>query len=290
MNYSLLLLTLLTTQSFALYDKELDAIENKHGSERVESFNQFYQKKSSLHLDKDQINSLTKNELLQLIEVFERISFYIQNDVLMRYYSNYFAKLIQKKWENKTNVKKYYSALILNRDFLKASNLHNKIKDKSLEPLPKIIDAENLDPKLPIVYALNLIDTNTLIKENHKFGSELNIIVVAHPLCHFCRYAAHAISEDKKLLAFFKQHSYWFSPADGKLSTGPLLKWHKVFPEINLRYINKFDDFPNFDSWATPTFYFIKNNQIVSKLQGWPKEGRIKELKALIKKHFVTGF
>ena len=37
-------------------------------------------------------------------------------------------------------------------------------------------------------------------------------------------------------------------------------------------------DWPQFDSWATPVFYFMREGRVVATVTGWPKEGRAREL------------
>ena len=51
-------------------------------------------------------------------------------------------------------------------------------------------------------------------------------------------------------------------------------EWNAAHPGFLLSFLHAREDWPMFRSFATPTFYFFRDGQLVATVEGWPKEGR----------------
>lgn len=105
------------------------------------------------------------------------------------------------------------------------------------------------------------------------------IVVVSHPLCGFSQAAATQILEDEDLRARFMPPSVWLLPQTALFDAREVQAWEAAHHPFTMAYANTQAEWPMIDSWATPTFYFLKGGKVVHKVVGWPAEGRKAELR-----------
>lgn len=110
------------------------------------------------------------------------------------------------------------------------------------------------------------------------------IIVIGHPLCHFTQNAATSINNDPDLGPIFIRYSHWIIPQSEKFELPAIQEWNRTHSQEPMSIAYRSSDWPMFDSWATPTFYFLNDGKVVSEVIGWPAEGnRDQILKSLRK-------
>lgn len=95
------------------------------------------------------------------------------------------------------------------------------------------------------------------------------LVVIAHPLCHFSVNAVREISEQPLLSQIFKD-AIWLAPPGTRLNIPDLRLWNSDHPDATLALMDQRRDWPMFDAWATPTFYFLNNGKVIEKVEGWP--------------------
>jgi hypothetical protein len=105
----------------------------------------------------------------------------------------------------------------------------------------------------------------------------LQIIVVAHPRCGFSAAAMRDITNDAAMARIFADKARWLIPQEASADLDRVLEASKQGVQYRLAY--KRSEFPMIDSWQTPTFYFLDGARVVRKVVGWPKEGRMQELR-----------
>lgn len=98
------------------------------------------------------------------------------------------------------------------------------------------------------------------------------LVVIGHPLCHFSAAAIREISKRDDLAAKFKD-ALWLAPPGTRLNIAQMQNWNKTYPATPIAFIDQRSDWPMFDAWATPTFYFLTDGKVVAKVQGWPPQG-----------------
>ena len=98
------------------------------------------------------------------------------------------------------------------------------------------------------------------------------MVVISHPLCHFSRNAMAAIEADPALSKAMAR-SLWLAPVDRKLNLEVIRQWNGEHPEHPMVIAFDRAEWPDFDSWSTPMFYFLRDGKLVSVVEGWPSEG-----------------
>lgn len=288
----LLLLTLIfaSVGNASNYDNALSQIEKiSHDHERQNAFIYFYEHSFKPYLGKKNLKSIKKDELKEIIHVFETITFYIQDKNIITDYQTYFRLLEKNNWAVSKNYRNLYAAFIKNRMFAKANLFYENHPNQNLNKLPKIIDDNSTDGRI-VIYTTDGKNKNILTKKKLALPKDLSIIVLAHPFCHFCQRAAKHLSSNQPLSTFLKENSTWIAPIDGNVRSDILFDWHKTYPNFSISYIQYMADFPMLDYWGTPSFYFVKDGKVLDKLVGWPDIKRMHDLQELIKKHFAQTF
>ncbi|MEX1828932.1 hypothetical protein [Luteibacter sp. CQ10] len=106
------------------------------------------------------------------------------------------------------------------------------------------------------------------------------VIVVGHPYCHFTRNAVAAIDQEPELSAAIGKVAMFIMPPRRTLDSTEAEDWNKAHPREAMHLVERKTDWPMVDSWDTPTFYFLRNGRVVTKVTGWPREGHMSELMA----------
>lgn len=113
-----------------------------------------------------------------------------------------------------------------------------------------------------------------------KLGQGPSIVVVAHPLCHFCRSAIAAIEADQQLRPIFHDHSHWIVPPGEDLDVPAVSQWNQQYPAERLALVVSKKDWPEASSWATPTFYFFLHGKLEQTVVGWDALSKAKLLRS----------
>jgi len=176
-----------------------------------------------------------------------------------------------------------FNSLLRARLFVSAGVLRNSQPELANEVLPDVIErhegaspswyerGEDAEGGTPVL---------TRRAANIERGSK--IIVVAHPRCHFTLGAATAIAAEPALSRIFASHSDWIMPPTRGLELAALQEWDDEFPVFSIKLAHSLEDWSLIDGWDTPRFYFLRDGKIVDTVIGWPKEGRMNELKAAV--------
>ncbi|KAF1004526.1 MAG: hypothetical protein GAK28_03903 [Luteibacter sp.] len=99
------------------------------------------------------------------------------------------------------------------------------------------------------------------------------VIVIAHPLCHFSVNAMHAMEARGKATVEALKRMRWMTPPEMNLSLTAITGWNRDHPEAAMALATRLSDWPILDDWKTPTFYFMEDGKVVEKISGWPPVG-----------------
>ncbi len=282
----LIILLIVITQSMYLGESEINSIKkisNKH--EKSQAFTYYYNNSFKKYLNQADLTS--KKGLGEVIQVFFEITFYVENKDIVRDYLTYFNQYEKKGWAQTNDVQNMFQALIRSREFTKAAEFYSHHQDIELEKIPYFIDGKGFDEHGIILFAVDRENKNTLIRQNLNFSKSAEIVIISHPICHFCNRAAIAINSDQELSQIFANHAQWLIPPDSRFYLDAVNQWNSKFPNFTMKYIEKSSDFTMLDYWGTPTFYFLKDGSVVDKVVGWPKEGNINKIKSFIAKYKI---
>lgn len=121
-------------------------------------------------------------------------------------------------------------------------------------------------------------DKRELVRREIGMDRGVLIVVAAHPACHFSGDAVRRIMNSAVLAPIFRDFAKWLVPPSRSLSIDAVQKWNKDNLAVQMSLANRREDWPEIDSWETPTFYFFKDGRRVAKVEGWPAEGRVEEI------------
>jgi hypothetical protein len=166
------------------------------------------------------------------------------------------------------------------RAFDEARRFHETNRENAdLESLPRITTAPAFDRTRATV--LEPV-ADGLLRRNLRMGKGSFVVVVSDPLCHFTQDAVADIQSDPVLKDYFSKNSSWLVPTGLGLQLPPIEAWNKHLPNYPMVLVDDVRTWKDIDYWGTPTFYFYENGKLVHTLRGWPKEGHVDELKAII--------
>lgn len=134
---------------------------------------------------------------------------------------------------------------------------------------------EILVPKLP---------GRQLTNKSVDIGHGPKIVVIAHPLCHFTQNATRAIEANPTVRTAMSNHAVWIAPPDRNMDFGAFSEWRDAHPDAPIFVAYSYSSWPEVGEWGTPTFYFFENGRLIHTVVGWPKGGRMNDLKEGLQK------
>lgn len=151
---------------------------------------------------------------------------------------------------------------------------------QGLAPLPTFVTAPGLAVDAPSEWAVHP-QRHELLRRPVSGLPSTGIVVVGHPFCHFTQDAVRDIEADPLLAGLFAAHAKWIAPQSGRMrDVAAIQQWNRDHPDGAMTLAYRESDWPAIDYWGTPTFYFLRDGQVVEQVTGWPTEGRRAELLA----------
>jgi|GEM_PF-5470691 len=269
---------------------QVRAIDNldKSDTDRLAAFKAFYQNTLTPSLQEADCSERAHNDTMAVLDAFYLINFYSDDKVMAEQHLacfNAFASHFPDSKYLSIVAEGVYKSLLSSRQLSQAENLQQLYPKMNVGELPKI---KSLSINGPSVYRIDS-DEKTLVQRAFTFKTEPEVIVIAHPYCHFCQFMIKDINADKVLKAFFKQHSRWLADENYLDHVDALMSWNKEYPMARLDIAYLKQDFTQLDNWGTPTIYFLVDGKVVDKIVGWPQQGQKELLNKKIKNHF-PGF
>jgi hypothetical protein len=167
--------------------------------------------------------------------------------------------------------KAWYRALVQARRFAEARAFRARHDIGSAPPLPeRIIDLVR-SAEGATAWKLEADDT---LRRVPLAPEAISILVVAHPGCGFSRRAADDIGKDPELKRLFESRAQWLAPQDANLDAQAFRNWNEAHPHLSMLIAHDADELPQLTTWATPTFYFLREGRVIAKVEGWPHGGR----------------
>lgn len=124
-----------------------------------------------------------------------------------------------------------------------------------------------------------------------QMDTDKKIVALMDPECHFAEQAMGAISSTPDLREYFEKHALIIYPVyTSILGIAQTAEWNKNNPGLEyFIYLDKNnirEDWKQFDLNALTDFYFLRNNQVIHRIPGWPpsKEEFIAEMRNAINK------
>ena len=105
--------------------------------------------------------------------------------------------------------------------------------------------------------------------QEFSFPQSGHVVVVGSEHCGFSTYLRDFLQSEAAFTPVLQQQMTWIAPVDRHLQSNPAI--HDIYSPLQ---------WPEIDDWDTPILYFYQHGRLVSKIAGWPKEGKRQELVA----------
>ena len=245
---------------------------NLTSKERAESYSEIFEHYKPT-LSSSNIQRLSDEQLFELSKLLHHISFYTENPHHVSSLTTVIIELADRGYT------KIYPLVLHLEEVMVSTRMFAELEE--LKTRFNSIDFKsnaNLKVKATRMDGPTIISAKkgNLVREAFAFG-KYDIIVVSHPYCHFSNNARAFINSDDALFNIFIEYSTWLIPPAGNFY---LNKVEEVNANENLpfAYFYKMSEFPEIESWDTPSFYFYKDGQLKFSFSGWPKEGNHENL------------
>ncbi|MEJ1097006.1 MULTISPECIES: hypothetical protein [unclassified Pseudoxanthomonas] len=219
-----------------------------------------------------ELTSLNDADLELVFRAANVATFYTQSDEHLGVMRTAFDELGNRGLVVRRTFADMHGATMAARQFDNARGLARAYGQWVVEPSPQLEDSPD-----GAVTALEIKEAGLLNPVSVGVQSGAHIVVISHPLCHFSRRAVAAIESDIELSKAL-EGAVWMTPVDRSLHLDVLNDWNKNHPERQMVIAYSRKAWPQFESWSTPTFYFLMDNKVVDVVEGWPEEGRKPEI------------
>ena len=221
------------------------------------------------------VRYLSDNDIVGLFRITYISGFYHPSDSIGHAIWLYLFEMKRRGVDKDYYYDEAFSYYVKSRDFIRADKLARIHHVDGMESLPRITSSLVKDKRF-IVW--KYLKGNDQIERASIDLRGRHIVVVAHPLCHFTVNAAAAIESNDVLRDAFAG-SIWISPPNEKIQVGVFSQWNSLHPNESMSVVDKISEWPMFDIWATPTFYFVKDTKVVDVISGWPPAGGLDNFK-----------
>lgn len=218
------------------------------------------------------IHTANPSEVKVLFQAANTVSFYTGKPAYAADMALDLERLSQAGIATKDEFEDLYGAHIEARDFVQARAVATRYLRGSIQP-PTVLGT--VDPRKPAVL---LPRRDGSLQATPVALSKAQVVVIAHPLCHFTQNAVHYIEQHPALQRVFAEHSVWVVPPDRKLDFTVVQQWNNDHPALPMSFAYNRFAWPDFDAWDTPVFYFLRDGRVVDSVVGWPAGGHAKDL------------
>jgi thioredoxin-related protein len=288
----ILLLTLLTSSlgsaatfndKFLNYKNYSKKIDDYSLAQRSSLLEERYLKLFSKEIQYADLKKRKSPDLANLFLATDEIAFYTLEKSHVNTMTDIFKILVSKNLATDKQINTLYGAYISTRMFHEAQELKKTYPTILKAEQPEIINADQLDTNKKSVWRLGL-NSNILERKNINIGHGVQIIMIAHPLCHFSNNAIQDIQSDLELKNLVLPNLKLLAPQDRHLNLSVFKKWNSEHPDMSMSIVHLQSEWPELEKWSTPIFYFYKDGALKSTLVGWPKEGNKEKLMQELKK------
>lgn len=172
-----------------------------------------------------------------------------------------------------------YDALVGLRSFGQARSFVRRHPSIATQSLPMLRDFHNAALSEPTIVTLSR-NGRYATRRSFDIRSGARVVIIASPLCHFARHSLHDIRRDPTLRVLLG-HATWLVPPDTNATpVNSIVQWNRTHAQETMVMAYRTSEWPMFDRWELPTFYFLRDGHLVSRVIGWPKGGRKDQLRA----------
>ena len=240
--------------------------------EKAEALEHFYADAFRGRQNASYIHTASPSEVEVLFQAANTVSFYTGKSAYAQDMALDLERLSRAGMATGDEYEDLYGAHLEARDFVQAEAVATQHLGGSIRS-PTVLGT--VDSSKPAVL---LPRRDGSLQATPVAFAKNQIVIVAHPLCHFTQNAVHYIEQHPGLQRVFAEHSLWVVPPDRKLDTTVVQQWNNHHPALPMSFAYNRFAWPHFDAWDTPVFYFLRDGNLVDTIAGWPTGGHAKDL------------
>ena len=227
------------------------------------------------------LDKYSNAELVNWFRAATEANFYAQDEALLSEQQNIFAVLERRQALTDYQLDRMHKALVAQRDFEAANALAAAHPEGEFRDMPDLHLPETFPANQGSWLALPAIPGEPIEVKFTELDRERQVLVAAHPYCHFTQGAFEYIDSHPEFAKLFQGATLVTYP-DGVSTFEAYREWAGQHPDFPIHPAYDKDDWPMPD-WATPTFYFMANGEIVATVVGWVEEETPDEWRAAFK-------
>lgn len=260
---------------YALLRQVDDAAAGKPDRERARLIGGEFDR---LFPDLEPASALSDHDLPIAFKAADTAVFYTSDRKHAAILAHLFAELERRGLATSKHARSMQAAYVQTRMFDEAVELQRA--HPALQALPVLLGEEE---SLRSAWAFHPTRDEVTL-ESATLGEGPAIVVVAHPGCRYTQEAFRAIEGDAELQAVFADHAQLVAPSPREFEVAVFQQWNREHPRLPMRLAYDRSQWPQLETWATPTFYFFRDGRLQAVVGGWPKDGRKDEVLAAARK------
>ena len=256
--------------------KEIEESTRDDARERARQMTEAFDRDLAEAYAPERLATASDEELEELFQAANRVVFYAHGPAHAVLLQRTAQSLETRSKLTDEHRRDLYRAWVVTRQFDNANALARAHPGLQLQALPPVPTADAPGAGRVVVWR-PADDAEALSAQVVEQDVPTHVVVLSHPRCGFSQRAIAAIEADPVLSARLG-HALWLAPPNGSLDLRDVQAWNRAHPGARLSYAVAMGDWPQFDNWATPVFYFMREGRVVATVTGWPRAGRAREL------------
>lgn len=194
-----------------------------------------------------------------------------------------FEEKVRRRTQRPYDIMNMYKTYLGARMFKKAAALKRRFPDARYPSIPETVLSSGLSGRTRwSVYDISDGGKKAELKVL-PLDQGVKLVVVMHTGCSVAEKALGQILADDGLAADFRKYGLLVTERFDSYGVA-MWKDHLDFPGVYI--VNKASDFPGFNFYDSPQFFFLKNGQIVFSFVGWDGGSGLDKSKTLLYKGF----
>src|SRR5690606_31779797 len=226
-------------------------------------------------------SAMDDQALEAMFEALEVVAFYSHGTAPARELLSLASELERRSLATAQQLETVHAALVAARLLDEARAFHDAHPALEARRVPAVEDRTTQSGGDPPVLVWDA-GRGVLARESVDLDAEYQVLVVSHPLCGFSQAASGAIRDDPELGPLFERHATWIVAPPGNLPLDAIERWQSAQPAQRIALIDSPPTWSFIEVGQTPTFYFLRNGDVVERVQGWPDEGNREALVAAL--------
>lgn len=256
--------------------QEVEKQTTDDARERARRMTEAFDRDLAVAYTPERLAAASDEELEELFQTANRVVFYAHGPAHAALLQRTAQALDARSTLTDAHRRDLHRAWVVTRQFDAANALARNHPGLQLQVLPPVPPADVPGAGRVVVWR-PADDAEALSAQVVEQDVPSRVVVLSHPRCGFSQRAVAAIEADPVLSARLGD-ALWLAPPNGSLDLRDIQEWNRAHPGARLSYAVAMGDWPQFDSWATPVFYFMREGRVVATVTGWPREGRAREL------------